>query len=305
VTRPIALPVNVDGIPESMCVENRWVVWNYVVRDGRWTKVPYIATAPTLPANSTEPSTWCAFADALAAYEDGKSDGIGFVLGDGWIGFDADGTNASEEIRLLNTYAERSVGGSGIHAICHGVKPGLKCRVGPFELYERGRYFTVSGHLLAGTPTTVEERTAELAVLYARLFPDASTTTPLPDDNPARDGYAHAAEMEDEMLLSQMVGGVDEQSIKRWALYCGDISAYGSHSEADLALVTHLAWWTNYDTARIDRMFRQSGLMRDKWDREDYRRKTLAKALTSGTAPDATRATSLHGLHGLSGLWEL
>ncbi len=67
------------------------------------------------------------------------------------------------------------------------------------------------------------------------------------------------------------------------ALWRGDLSGYGSASEADLALCNHLAFWTGGDPARIDSLFRQSGLMRDKWDREDYRDRTIAKALEGRT----------------------
>jgi len=64
------------------------------------------------------------------------------------------------------------------------------------------------------------------------------------------------------------------------ALWQGDTSAYGGdHSRADQALVTHLAWWTNYDAERIDRLFRQSGLYRPKWNHASYRRATIGKAL--------------------------
>lgn len=52
------------------------------------------------------------------------------------------------------------------------------------------------------------------------------------------------------------------------ALWAGDISGYKSHSEADMALCNILAFWTNKDAARMDRLFRQSGLMRDKWSRQ-------------------------------------
>ena len=60
-------------------------------------------------------------------------------------------------------------------------------------------------------------------------------------------------------------------------------SGYDSPSEADLALCNHLAWWTGGDPARIDSMFRQSGLMREKWERQDYRDKTIGKALEGRT----------------------
>src|SRR5262245_2703110 len=50
------------------------------------------------------------------------------------------------------------------------------------------------------------------------------------------------------------------------ALWAGDVSAYGSQSEADLALCNLLAFWTGGDAARVDRLFRVSGLYRSKWD---------------------------------------
>lgn len=47
----------------------------------------------------------------------------------------------------------------------------------------------------------------------------------------------------------------------------GDTSAHaGDDSAADQSLCTRLAYWTNCDAAAIDRIFRQSGLMRTKWD---------------------------------------
>ena len=52
------------------------------------------------------------------------------------------------------------------------------------------------------------------------------------------------------------------------ALMNGDTSAYdGDDSRADIALCNMLAFWTGRDAARIDRIFRTSGLMREKWDR--------------------------------------
>ena len=71
-------------------------------------------------------------------------------------------------------------------------------------------------------------------------------------------------------------------------LYRGNISAYGEdHSRADLALCSHLAYWTNCDEAQIDRMFRDSGLMRPKWDErhgaQTYGAMTIAKALSTVT----------------------
>lgn len=64
------------------------------------------------------------------------------------------------------------------------------------------------------------------------------------------------------------------------ALWAGDISNYGGdHSDADLALCNKLAFWFGRDRSRMDRVFRNSGLFRPKWLRDDYRERTLDKAI--------------------------
>jgi putative DNA primase/helicase len=59
--------------------------------------------------------------------------------------------------------------------------------------------------------------------------------------------------------------------------------AYPSQSEADLALCAHLNFWTGGDVEQLDRLFRQSALMRPKWDEPrgacTYGERTLARAL--------------------------
>ena len=70
------------------------------------------------------------------------------------------------------------------------------------------------------------------------------------------------------------------------ALFNGDISNYGGDdSRADLALASYLAFWTDNDLTRMDSLFRQSKLMRPKWDEKrgslTYGEMTLRKALGS------------------------
>ena len=112
--RPSPLPVNVDGIPAVMRAALRWVLWIYTWREphngkpGKWTKPPYMAVSPDEPAYTTDPRTWGGLDDALRAYHGKRCDGIGFVfvLEDGFVGLDVDGTNASEYVQLLNSYTE-------------------------------------------------------------------------------------------------------------------------------------------------------------------------------------------------------
>ena len=44
-----------------------------------------------------------------------------------------------------------------------------------------------------------------------------------------------------------------------------------------------LAFWTGGDPTRIDTLFRRSGLYREKWERADYRNKTIAETLKGKT----------------------
>ena len=72
------------------------------------------------------------------------------------------------------------------------------------------------------------------------------------------------------------------------SLYNGEWETiYSSQSEADLALCNMLAFWTGKDEKKMDRMFRSSGLMREKWDRKQskstYGEITLRKAIRSCT----------------------
>jgi hypothetical protein len=103
---------------------------------------------------------------------------------------------------------------------------------------------------------------------------------PEPTFSGPREGYPDADVTTDDDLLILMIGN-DTNGDDVLALWRGDMSAHGDdHSRADMALLRHLAFWTNYDAARVERLFRQSGLMRPHWDRStSYRRVSLSKAL--------------------------
>ena len=77
-----------DSIPQEMLRERRWVCWRAVQRDGRWTKVP-VDPGDGSTASSIDPSTWSGAVDALE-HAEANGLGIGFMLGDGWLGIDFD-----------------------------------------------------------------------------------------------------------------------------------------------------------------------------------------------------------------------
>lgn len=270
-------------IPQELKTLKRWLCWREEQRDGKPTKVPY--TPRGEPASSTDPSTWTDHETALAAAKD--FDGVGIVLGDNLCGVDLDEcrnpqtgeihSEAQKIISGLNSYTEVSPSKTGLKVFCYGVLPPGRRRIakpewgpdGELEMYSSARYFTVTGERLDGCPATVEERTEALADLHRRTFPQPQAPAPAP--------VSPGPSLSDQELLRRMFAAKNgAQAQKLWS---GDWSGYASWSEGDCALCRHLAFWWAGDRAAIDRMFRQSGLMREKWERADYRDSTIDKAL--------------------------
>jgi hypothetical protein len=185
---------------------------------------------------------------------------------------------AREVIGELDSYTEISPSGTGVHILARAALPEGRNRRGRFEAYDRGRYFTVTGRHLAGTPQTIEGRQEELQNVLRRVFGEESTnghTKPVATTEPIDNGLS------DSEVIQKALAASNGAKFSR--LWNGDTEEYGSHSEADLALCGMLAFWTGGDAQRIDALFRQSGLYREKWDREDYRSRTIGEALSGKT----------------------
>jgi primase-polymerase (primpol)-like protein len=80
---------NFAAIPAELKELARWVNWQFVERDGKSTKVP-VEPNTWQPASCSDPDTWSTYADALARFNCDSVDGIGFQLGDSYIGIDLD-----------------------------------------------------------------------------------------------------------------------------------------------------------------------------------------------------------------------
>lgn len=291
--RPHADPPNLDGIPAELRERPQWVAWRFVVRDGdgKPTKVPY-APAAGRRASSTEPQDWTDLHGAERYRDVAGLDGIGFVFcaDDPYAGVDLDhcrdpGTGAIEPwaqeiIDQLDSYTEVSPSGTGAHIIVRGSLPSGRRRKGHVEMYDSGRYFTVTGCHLPGTPTTINDRSEALASLYARVFPGAS------DERANGHMASVAGTVSDEDVLQLARRAANGSKFEE--LWRGDTSGYASPSEADLALCSRLAFYCGPGgESQVDRLFRQSGLYREKWDQrhgnQTYGELTIRKAFEGCT----------------------
>ena len=267
----------------------QWLCWRTEERHGKPTKVPYDPSTGE-KAESTNPKTWTSYKKAVSVCKDHGYEGIGFVFTpeDDLCGVDLDKCLdpetgeiegwAQEVIEELDSYAEISPSGTGVHILVRGVLPAGRNRKGQFEAYDRGRYFTVTGKHLAGTPLTTEDLQEELRSVIRRVFGEESTNGHAkPDAGPE----PVASHLSDDEVIERSLAASNGETFSR--LWVGDTSGYGSHSEADLALCGMLAFWTGGDVARIDSLFRQSGLYRKKWERKDYCNRTITEALRGKT----------------------
>src|SRR5262249_30302265 len=273
-----------------------WVTWRYELSEKeKWTKVPYQQDGKT-HAKTTDPETWTSFERVIGRYEHGRLcapctevDGIGFVLGGhGIVGVDLDHcynpkTKSFEQwatkiIARLNSYTEASPSGTGVRILLKGKLPTGGRKKGNIEIYSTGRYLTITGRVLQNN-CSIESRQAEIDAFLQEHFPPEAK----PKSNSAVDGNG-AWHPSDDELLQRAFAAKNGDKLKR--LFEGDTSKYPSQSEADLGLCSLFAFWAA-DEAQLDRLFRRSGLMRDKWDEKHgdttYGERTISKAWANRT----------------------
>ncbi len=267
--------------PENLKAIQSWVLWKKEERDGRSTKVPY-SSKYNGRASSTNSNTWSSFDYAVKKYEssEGEYNGLGIVISQdsGLIFmdvdhcFDEDGNVSDIGADVIEschgkTFMERSQSGTGLHVLAFGEIPkSYKNSVNGTEMYNNGRFCALTGDALSACEI------AHIQPIITSLYEKYRTKEKAP--------VVHS-------IACQSVQKEDEWIIRKASehgyfssLYRGEWTGrYKSQSEADVALCGILAFWTNCDYEAIDRIFRTSGLFREKWEnRPDYRMRTIENA---------------------------
>jgi primase-polymerase (primpol)-like protein len=185
---------------------------------------------------------------------------------------------AEAVVRQFPSYWELSPSGSGLKGLIHARPPRnriIRLGDGQVEIFYSGKYTTLTGHRIDGTPPAIQNCQAELdAFLVAQPEPAAN-----PD---ARPRPATPSNLRDDDVMQRARAARNGAKFAR-LFDRGDTVEYDDdHSRADQALVSLLAFWTQ-DPDQIDRLLRRSALCRGKWtDRADYRERTTARALARG-----------------------
>ncbi len=248
-------------------------------------KVPYQANGSK--AKSTDKKSFTDFNTACDNLD--RYDGIGIGIFDGFCAIDIDrcvedgniSKIARDIITTMNSYTEYSPSGKGIRIIfkvsnlsydkkryyINNRKLGLEVYVSGYT----NKFVTITGNSINENDVT-ECDTALMTVLEKYMLkPNIDTIT----------ANTPGSYLSDDSVIGK--ASASKQGEKFTSLWNGDIPEGKSHSEADQALCNILAFWCGGDTEQMDRLFRLSGLMRDKWERDDYRNATLENAVISAT----------------------
>lgn len=296
----VGLPF-VENIPDELKNLNQWVLWKYSIRtnakgEKRLTKIPYQANGREAEPNN--PETWGSFEAVYGIVADPVKrkgfHGIGFVFAgnDNLVGVDIDHVYdpstgewnefALDEVIKLNSYAELSPSKTGAHVIVKGEKPSEGCRAKNWEMYTVGRYFTFTGNHIPDTPKTINEAQDAIRDLHRRKIEEVQKRgRGRPKKGNVIISGMKSPAMKDADIISKCRKARNYEEFE--ALYNGTFDNYPSQSEADLSLCKTFAFYTQ-NPEQIDRLFKSSGLYRDKWDRDEYKNATIQKAIAGNTS---------------------
>jgi putative DNA primase/helicase len=265
--------VEPEHIPDILKNYPQWVCWRYEIDPAREKpmKVPY-SPHRLSRARVQDASTWGSFEDAWGAYDEGtRYDGIGFVLTkeDNIVGVDIDscvsedGTlteTAQAVVGLLDSYTEWSPSGKGLRIFVQAdLKEFAGKRRPELELYNFGRYLTVTGHHLPGLPESIEQRLEELRELYRFFFSGSAAAKQLPTEVvlPEKQRILPG---DDNLVLDRMFSGGMGNLYHE--IYHGVTSGVWSNgaggapdeSRADVLLFNALAYYTGQDASAMRRI---------------------------------------------------
>ncbi len=294
--RPATNQVDFDSILAELKELPQWVLWRYIQRSGKWTKVPCQTNGWN--ADATDPDTWTSFAAARSAYNDGGYDGIGFVVSpdDPYTFIDLDHVIskggvvepwAAEYVRRFESYAELSPSETGIHIFVRANLNGLvgrKKAAKQVEMYDSGRFATFTGNLYGGVPKPIQEKNFEAREMHREVFgkADEGVADPNFSYTPSHEPLTPEEQSTLEMMFS--FGNLNDcyRDLYENGFVPGKYREFPTQSEAEYHFCKEAGIWFDYEAVTVDRVARNAAFFRPKWDeyrgKKPYGLKTIGKA---------------------------
>ena len=274
-----------EGLPPQFM--NWKIVKKFDPKTETWkdTKAPCKPDGEVVTAH--DPSHWMSAEQAAA-----NGLGVAFVLtkDDPWFFLDLDkcyditkGAWSAESSAIFQSFSgawgEVSQSGRGLHIMGRANAETLRDRKrkwnGWLEFYTEGRFIAFGGQGWSRIGGVANDRDWTDQLLH--IVPKREDLGPLPSGidpsytGPEDDETLLKMAMRSENVNSRFGKGCTFKDL--WegnedvlSVAYPDASKPYDASAADQALTNHLAFWTGRDMPRMDALFRQSALLRDKWD---------------------------------------
>lgn len=280
-----------------------WCGWKYVERTNGpgLMKPPFRNKYQTMV--TTKPDQWLSYEKAKALYSNGFGEGVGVIMASAVgnvIGIDVDKCimedgsirpEALKHVEILSQvlgWLEVSPSGTGLRGFGLGVLPDWaqgtrKAQTwdAPVEIYTATsvRFLTTTGCLFSGSAGEVRPIEQANFERFLKLAGFDQAAKAAPANPPAAEGVE--VERTDAEVMKLLRRHNKQGKVTR--LLDGDTSDHGGdHSAADMGLCCEIAYFSR-DEAQIDAIFRESGLMREKWDEcrssKKYGDNTITEAL--------------------------
>ena len=287
---------NYEDIPYELKKEERWCLYKIIQRDGKNTKLPLKPNGKS--AISNDKTTWFSYEACIAALNRNIGDGLGFMLGDGYIGIDIDKVSddimeysmdyhansmTADFLREISTYAEISPSKTGLHFIGKGEVPGERKRYKNLEIYDKDRFFTVTGNVIKDRDRNkVINIDSELKPLYEKYMPKINKISAENKISPTLTFYKNNQDILDKLFYRGYFSYTGEDLRQ---IYYGNYESYfNSQSEADFFMLQRLLYYTA-DVEQSISIMENSGLKREKWYKRrgatDYIHYIANKAIAS------------------------
>ncbi len=257
------------NIPDEIKIYQQFVMWRYEDKNAKKpTKVPYSARTGKL-ASVTDYVTWSTFEECLNCLNSNLYDGIGFVLteNDPYTVIDLDdtkGDTASLDRQMhifseFESYAERSISGTGLHIWIKGSVPSGRRR-SCIEVYSSQRYMVMTGDVYRKLP--IKDYNGALYALWEQMSEGKNADI-------FYAGLEHAKLTDDEVLNLANTAANSEKFRDlyydaNWQKY------YPSQSEADFAIFDIIAFYSE-NGQQTQRIYLKSKLAEREKSRAQYR----------------------------------
>lgn len=284
-----------EAIPNDMRPLIQWGTYEKVWQPDRkkYTKIPHNANNDSL-AKTNDPNTWSDFETALNAMDRYKRDGLAFFFANGYVGLDIDNVageldkfhagdwdnEVAVAVLFTDSYVEVSQSGNGIHTIMRGEIHGDRRRKKNVELYQDGRFFALTGNCIHKVNETTQMQQKRMDRMYEYYFQDIGPVKQINEDIPELNNLS-AGEIIKRAELSKNGARFKAFMEGGWEPF------YNSQSEADLAFANDLAFWTGRDFNKMDEIFRNSSLIRQKFD-DKHGKTTYGTALLNKAINETT-----------------